>query len=445
LKQGAWILALRRHNFVKDRESPGVGTVSFPTTRIERLLLVASVALLPLDGHVPTVIMGFSFMSFVFAAIAIYALLKRAPMVGRVLMHPVFIAAYAFLLVISLIELTHPYADYSEILRIVQMFIGAVLIASLCRDQQALRAGLAGCLIAGLWVSIYLIMTGYSNINAMTAEDFGEASQVRSTAFQNAGFHSNLNGLAFYAGQGVIGALALGLKQPSSSRVMLFLVVALTCVVGVFLTMSRGGVMILVVGCAAIIWTSGLLSARTLVALALLTIGIWLVVPEATFSRLVYKRQFYYDGTAEARTQVYSMVIDQVPEYILTGVGVGNFWQSWGRKHGFGRGHGVLGSHNGFAQTTIYWGIGGLLGLLAVIGQVWRYFPRPCSTNSLNLWVFGMSPAVLSLMIITHNLYGKEFSLALGFMVGAGLWIWPSHGGIRTRASQMTITSLASR
>jgi hypothetical protein len=405
------------------------------TTWIEQVMLFATVALLPLENQIPSV-MGIGFMFFVFGILSLYVLVNRASMLDRVWMYPVFLAAYGLLLIICLLEITHPHSDYSEIFSVAQMIAGAVLIASLCRDQPALRAGIYGCIVAGLWVTVYLMLTSYGKVSGMSASDFSSASAVREEAFETMTLVANLNTLAFFAAQGAVGALALALKERSSLRRSVFALVMIACVVGAFLPMSRGGILVLGVASAAVIATYGLMSGRLVAMVALLALGIWILVPEAVFSRLVFQAQSYEPGKLEGRTQVYTAVIEQLPEYIVAGVGAGHFWKSWGRRHGFSYGSGVIGSHNCFSQTAIYWGVMGLLGVLAVIWQGYRHFPRPCNTDALKLALLGTTISLLPYMMVMHQLYAKQLSIGLGFLVGAAYWIWPralSRGRVKSQ------------
>jgi hypothetical protein len=394
------------------------------TSRVEQVLLFSTVALLPLENHIPA-FMGIGFMFYVFAVPTIYVLWNRIGLLDRVWAHPVFLSAYGFLVVITLLEVAHPYADYSDVIRAFHMILGAVVIACLSRDQSGLRAGLYGWIAGGLWVTIVLLSTGYDQVRTVNATDFESASEVREQAFKDTGFNANVNGLAFFAAQGAIVALAFGLKEQSAVRRIFFLVVTLLCVAGSMLTMSRGGVMILVTGCTAIVVTYGLIKGRMLVILGLLAVGILLFVPQAVFSRLVYKAHSYEAGKLEGRTQVYTAALESLPEYVVTGVGAGHFWKSWGANHGFAIGREVVGSHNCFAQVTIYWGVAGLLGLLLVVYQAYRYFPRLCGSDAVKLGLLGTSLALLPLLMVIHNFYEKIFSLGLGFMVGAIVWVWP--------------------
>jgi O-antigen ligase len=127
----------------------------------------------------------------------------------------------------------------------------------------------------------------------------------------------------------------------------------------------------------------------------------------------------------EARARIYTAAVEHFPEYALTGVGVGNFWGAWGRHSNYAYGRGVLGSHNVFIQVTIYWGLIGLLALIAVVWQAYRCLPRHCGSDTLSLQLLGISVAVLIWALTMHNLYAKEFSLVLGLLVGARRQIWP--------------------
>jgi hypothetical protein len=305
------------------------------------------------------------------------------------------------------------------------MFVGAILIASLCRDEAGLRAGMYGWLAAGSWVTVLVILSSYSDISAMSAVSFAEANDIREQAFEDIGLKANLNGLAFFPAQGAIAALAMGIAERSFMRRSVFLGLALTCTIGAFLPMSRGAILMLGVGCVAVMGVYGVLKARIILVMALISISIMMLVPEAVFSRLVYKSQSYEPGKLEGRTLVYTAVLESFPDYVLAGAGAGNFWKSWGRRHGFAYGRGVLGSHNCFAQATIYWGMLGLLGVLAVIWQGYRRFPRSCGTDPLKLCLLGTTMALLVYMTTMHLLYAKELSLGLGFLVGASIWVWP--------------------
>ena len=80
--------------------------------------------------------MSVSFL--IFAGLALYIIVNRSHMLGRILCQPIFIAAYAFIVVSALLEFSSPLSRYTEITRFVQMIVGAVSVAVLCRDRAAL-------------------------------------------------------------------------------------------------------------------------------------------------------------------------------------------------------------------------------------------------------------------------------------------------------------------
>jgi O-antigen ligase len=163
------------------------------------------------------------------------------------------------------------------------------------------------------------------------------------------------------------------------------------------------------------------------ITVVMLGLGVCLLlwVPQAAFSRFTV-RPTNPDGTAESRTKVYQAAWHHLPEYWLTGVGAGNFWEgSWGKQSEYFRRHSVLGAHNCFIQITIYWGLPGLLSLISIVYYAYKYLPKECGNDPLRLAVLGMMVALFGVMFVVHNLEFKGFSLGLGILVGSQHWIWP--------------------
>ena len=96
----------------------------YPTTAPERVLLMATIALLPMQQLLP-IVGGISSLYFIFVVLAAYLLLNRPRALARTWLHPVFLAAYTLLAVSALIELAHPLSDFSEIFRLGEMVAGA--------------------------------------------------------------------------------------------------------------------------------------------------------------------------------------------------------------------------------------------------------------------------------------------------------------------------------
>jgi O-Antigen ligase len=418
--------------------------VQYPTTVVERFLLVVTIVLLPLETYFPT-IAGFTISYILFIIIACYVVLNRPYLVTKAWLHPLFLSAYLMLILILLIELSNPYSNIRDIFRFGQIIIAAMFVALLCRDRPALRSAIYGYLIAGLWMSILLFMTSYGAISMATATDFREASHLRSEIFSENTLEANLNFMAFVAAQGTVVALALALKATSPYRRNLFLVISLLCFVAAFLPLSRSGVAIVIATSVIVMLAYGIKRVRTLMLAATFGIVMLTWVPDAVFSRMTFSTQAD-DGKMEARARIYSTAIKTISEHGLTGVGLGNYYLSWGMSSDFVKlykqGPAVLGPHNWYFAVTIYWGIGGLLALSLVVYQAYRCLPKCCGADSLSLCLLGIAVSLFLYSLVTHVLVNKVFSLGFGLLVGARLWIWPQ--GIVRAASQGLLSPLYS-
>jgi len=125
---------------------PGNLATRHQTSPTERWLLFSTIVLLPLQDHIPN-IAGFSILYVMFAILAVYIVINRAYSLDQVWLHPVFATGYGFLFIIVLLELAHPMSDYTDIVRFGQMIMGAVIVASLCRDRRALGVCLYGFIV----------------------------------------------------------------------------------------------------------------------------------------------------------------------------------------------------------------------------------------------------------------------------------------------------------
>ena len=394
----------------------------YPTTAVERLLLTITIVSLPLQDHLPTVA-GFSVLYLMFVVLACYVVCERLRALARTWLHPVFLTAYAMLAWAVIMEFTQPNRSFSQIFSFAQMFAGAIFVAAICRDRQALRWGIYGYVIVGLWMSVLLFLTSFGALQGASAAEFDEASQLRAQAFADSPLHANLNGMAFIAAQGTVVALTLALFAKSLLQRNLLLGIALFCLIATFLPMSRSGVLAVGVSCAAVMVAYGF-NFRAVAVAAVLGASVVLWVPEAVFSRLTFSTEVR-EGEMESRAHVYTAAVRHLPEYVLTGVGVGNFWGPWGMHSAYAGKTYVVGAHNCFIQATIYWGLAGLLALIVLVCQAYRCLPKGCGQDVLALCLYGIAVSLLFLSFVMHNLNTKEFSLGLGMLVGSRLWIWP--------------------
>jgi O-antigen ligase len=406
-----------------------------PTTRIEHLLLLLNIVLLPMETVLPNP-GGYSSVFFLFAISSIYIMFKRFGSIIHIWNHPVFLASYVFILLGLIFEGCSPFASYKEINRIAQMFIGAIVIATLCRDTRALRVCIFGYVLIATLLALYLFLSSYGALQGATATNFDEASRMRAEVFQEdtLGGQMNVNNLAFFLAQGAAVALAIALMSRSAlAHYSLFGVTAL-CFIASFLPLSRSGTAITLLACMAVVLayiaTSRRATFRRFMRIIVLMLGLGacllLWVPQAVFSRFTIPATSS-DGATDARTKVYQAAWVHLPEYWLMGVGAGNFWEGpWGKHSEYVARRGVQGAHNCFIQVAIYWGLPGLLSLLSVVYFAYKCLPKECGNDPLSLAVLGVAVALFGVMFVMHSLEFKGFSLGLGILVGVHHWIWPA-------------------
>jgi hypothetical protein len=385
---------------------------------------MATVVLIPLEPSLPA-IAGFTTPYIMFAILTGYIISNRPRALARTWIHPVFLAAFCLLIIGTLIESAHPFSSYSDIFRIGQMIVAGIFVASLCRDRRAVRAALHGFLIAGVLISFYLFLTFYGALRGAIATDYGEASKVRKQILVEAGVEATMKKIVLYPTLGAAVALALGLNVRSSLRRNLFFGIALFCIVATFLPMSRSGIVMVAVSCATVVFAYGVRQPRVILVAIALAVGALIWVPGVVYSRLTFTPETREGGRLDSRTQIYKAALDHLPEYVLTGVGAGNFWGPWGLRSGFLRPSGVDGAHNAFIQVTLNWGLAALLVLSVVVYLTYRCLPRGGGKDVVVLSLYGIAVALLLQMMVSHVLTGKEFSLGLGLLVGGHRWIWP--------------------
>jgi hypothetical protein len=388
---------------------------------------MATIVLLPLQSDLPT-FGGMSSLFVLFGVLALYVVLCRLKALEKTLCHPVFLTGYALVGLGLLMEVIQGSVDYAHITGFTQirhyflMFTGAAFLASLCRDRQALRSGLYGILLAGLWMSVFLLLTAYGHINLASSGDFREATNIRVATFRESSVKNNWNTMAFFASQGAVVALALGLIAKTRLQQYLFLATIACCTIGAFLPMSRSGVLVLVVAATVVLYVHGIMSTRVISAAVILVMIILFCVPKAVFSRFTITSEA---EVTDGRTMLYKTVIAHLPEYILTGVGVSHFYGDWGMRVGADPIGGLFGTHNIFAEVTVYWGLLGLLALLTLVWQAYQCLPRRSRAEPLSLCLCGIAVTLLVYSFFTHNLENKEFAITLGLLAGSSRWIWP--------------------
>lgn len=400
--------------------------ISLPnrSTPLDRLLLFGFIVLIPLQSYFPTY-KGLSITFLFMALVATYFFIFRPVNLIKSILHPVSLSGLIFAGTSLVMEFLHDSHSYKTGIGIALMILGGVLVAGLCRDRKALQFGLYGFVVASCIVSLVLMLTVFGKLSTINAENAEEASRARVSVYSEKPLGNDINQLAFHAGQGVVAVLILGLTAKTISRKLLFLGVGAFMVVGTLLPMSRGGLAILVISCGSVAYFYGLMKPKMLLLLGTTFLIALLVVPGAVLSRLDLTDKGNLEKS-DSRVALFVAVMDHVHEFWLFGIGENDFWGKWGKSSGFyNPNHGVVGAHNYYLQTMILWGMPGLLTLLALVWNAFRFFPRNVKSDPLKLFILGISISVLLESLVVHVFAGKEFSVVLGLIIGSALWIWP--------------------
>lgn len=402
--------------------APGLLVPAVPaSTHSERLLLALAAAFVPLETIVPSVF-GLSFMWLVFAALTIYVLSCRPRQFIAVLSLKSFCMAYLFIAFASLMEAIHPYASFVSLLCFAEMLVAATIVATLARDRPAILAALRGYLLAAIGLSLLLAGTVYTDLAGSAASSFVDASIARSRTVGQNSLKANTNEMGFIIAQGAVIALALAIASRSRRvRITHGTIVALA-VFGVFLSLSRGAVLVLGFSVFTVLLA---LRARRLRIVLLLAVGLIVfvrVAPEALFARLHYGTTVQ-GRLVDERAALTEATLQNVDEYMLTGVGAGRFERHWAQSHGFGDAKDVYGTHNIYSQIAINWGIMAC-GLFIIFFYL---MARHRVGRTVGMDVY-LAMAAIAATMVSHGLVtavweGKTYALGLGLVIGSGFWM----------------------
>lgn len=385
---------------------------------------MATIAVTPVLDALPS-LGEFSMAWMWFTGLGGYVLLRCPRVFERVWRQPVFLVAYCFIAVGAAMEMLHPDPDFRDLIRFVQTIGGAIIIAALCRDRRAMLASLYGFLLLSGLLSAVLLITSYGDLRAAEVEGFDEASRLRGSVYRREDMEDalkDLNRVSFLCGLGAL--VALGLATKSAKNTLLWFGVAIFCLLGAFLPLSRSGIVIVGLSGLAILFARRGKRAQAIFTAAVIAICLYAIVPTAVFERL--KTSDSQAGKVDPRQRILEGVLRGLPDFYALGVGTSRYWNEWAVKQGIATPtHKPLGAHNSLFQVWIYWGLPGLITFLALLWASYRCLPRGSGRDVLALCLLGLTLAMFLRMCFTHALYVKDFTAVTGLLAAARLWIWP--------------------
>ena len=391
---------------------------------IDHVMLLMVIVAHPLQEQFDA-IAGVSLSFWTFGIAVLYLACFYPQRLIRTIQHRVFLWAFVFVYLAFVIETLHYGTDYGEIVRFSLMIIGGVSVASLINSREMLRTAVLGFVISGLWLAGLLVLESYGAWQSASAVDFQVASRMRGQLAAQSLIAENLNRVGLIVAQGVIAALVILLTCRHAISRLFVAAIVLLLLVGTFLPASRAGIVTVAVSATVVLWKGSRTRAQRLAWMAAILLAAIILVPSAVWSRASIDTGSPKKG-AESRVKLYAAAVTHFQEYILTGVGNGNFQQSWGWNSDFASER-VVGAHNCFIQVAIYWGLPGLVCFGMLAWNAARCLPQIMDRDALKLFLFGIAVSTLLRTLFMHQIYAKEFSLCLGLLVGNECWIWPKH------------------
>jgi hypothetical protein len=385
----------------------------------EKAALLVLVCALPFQDQAPP-LFGLSIVWWGFAAAAIATVLFHASAMKRNLRHPIITALAVLTVVAAFVETAHG-GSLSEVRRVAEMGIGALVISCFCRNKESLRAALIAYVISGVIVSALLWFYNYSTLSSSAAGDFIEASRLREAAFLESGFVIGPNAAGFMAAQGATVALVHTLTDARRWRRLIWSALGAACVLGVLLSMSRGAAALMMATAFTVALRYPGSRLKFMAALTCLAALGYAAAPEATLARITSVAQADAGSDKrEARVKVYEASVNHLPDYWAFGVGADNFWDSWGYGSDFPviERVGVIGSHNAFIQTTIYWGIFALIPLIVIAVRLAVSVRGGINPDPVSVSVNVIALSILGWMMLTHLLCAKQVAIAFGVLIG---------------------------
>lgn len=368
------------------------------------------------DASTPFLIFGFTF---------IYVSFTRLKALLRLFSSKYFVVSLAFGLICVFMETLHPFPDYLPIVRYMNMTLGIFCIAVLCRDKMAFDIALSTFVFASALQSLILISGAASLLRGFTAEGFYDATRARIIAFEQFFLRGNLNEISYFSSIGAIIGIIWYYYEKVTWKRWLIAGFTVPSILGVFLPASRTGAVIFFASLFLFLFKSKINVRKWVLPTILLAVFLILTVPEVVWVRLGSLIHLTDLQETDSRTKVYAAVFHTLDQYVLTGVGAGNYWHGWAVDSGITNRFSTdtaMAAHNAYFQLWIYWGLPGILGFFGLIYTYQSALNRNLEGDwrKTALYIFIMM--IPMIFLFYHSFYHKSFSIGVGMLLGARFW-----------------------
>lgn len=386
--------------------------------RFEAVLLMAMIIFQPLEDEF-IIIQGRSFMFLLIAFITAYAFTVRLHRFPP-LLH--FWSTWTYIIFIGMALLVESMMlgyGLGGPFRLGMSLLGSLAMAMLITNTSMLRLAVLAFWLRGIWLALLYFINSYGLAAEASVATFHQAEIVRENVMHAMGVRINLNVAAFV----MLISVVLGILHLTRVRSSRFLRVANIVISGILLlsialTMSRTAMAGLFVSVFYLVATETRMKAnrvRILGVLAVLGVIFSFLIPEAAWLRISSGVE---EGAFDSRRGLYEIALIYLPEYFASGIGYEGFFGEWGQNSLFAYGDRVRGTHNGFLQVMIYWGIVPALVHLFFWLRIYldiRKYKNRDEFYTISIFFVMMA----SLFLLTKSeVFSKQLTLLMGFLFG---------------------------
>lgn len=381
----------------------------------DQVPLYLCVATIPIQDCFPS-IGGLSIATLAYCIAAVWMIACRRIVISRGPHVRPTLCFLVFLVFITAVEAWHPYSDYGEITRCVKFFVGTLLIYWYAKSFGLLDKLYTSIVATSIALSILLIVF----CRGVLSESAGVGEEIRVAYASSLPLRFNSNELAAFVAMGVVICFVRAMSGMNSRRLnwVLFGVSMLALLT----TLSRSGILVAFFGvlCYLAFFHRRL---KTMVGLALVVLTLFCVfgVPEEIQRRFrdVGKERYAVDKIIFTRTHVYKQLTKSCLHEFWLGVGYGNYHTRWAMENSMamykwesGK-YVAVGAHSVPLHLGICWGAFAVVLYSIFCREVLRGLPplRALTLNGRTAVVLASSAAVL--LLFTHNVAGKEFTLVV--------------------------------
>lgn len=349
----------------------------------------------------------------------------RLPSLFRIISSRYFLASMAFATLCTLMESIHPRPMYEPITRFINMSVGVFCIAVMCRDRKALDVALFAFILASALQSVVLIAGTLNLLRVSSADGLHDATRVRIMAFEELFLKGNLNEISYFEAIGAIIGVIWSYYEKIRWRKIVLLLLTIPSILGVFLPASRTGALLFFLSLVVFAVKSNIPYRRYLLSGLALTLFLLLAVPGVVWVRLGSVVRIQELKEEDSRMRIYSSLVNHMDDYVLTGVGAGEYWNRWAIRSGITNRYTTdvaSAAHNAFFQVWIFWGLPALLAFLYLIHTFYRAVDSDIRGSRRKSSVFLFVLMIPVIFLVYHSFYHKTFSIGLGLLLASRWW-----------------------